>query len=80
LVKNALHVGAMTQRVLAKVLGTSKSRVNRWARMPSGFLVSLEDEALGAALDERFLGRWANDIRVAAAAYEQTQVRLPAAG
>lgn len=76
LVKNALHAGGMTQRELAQVLGTSKSRINRWARLPAGTVVLPADKALAGALDERFLGRWADEIRSAAAAYEQTQVRV----
>ena len=70
LVKNALQLGGITQRELAKIIGTSKSKINRWANMSTGYLVAAENEALSAALDERFLGRFAEDIIAGAVAYE----------
>lgn len=71
LVKNALHVGGLTQRELAKVIGTSKSKINRWANMATGYLVAPENETLSAALDQRFLGDRANEIIAGAAAFER---------
>ncbi|WP_155896967.1 helix-turn-helix domain-containing protein [Curtobacterium sp. UNCCL17] len=72
LVKNALHAGGLTQRELAKVIGASKSKINRWANTATGYLVNPENEALSAALDRRFLGDRADEIIEAAAAYERT--------